>query len=109
MNYEIIALSSNSETLCSNLRPAGWKWQRERKFQTYLSIKKYPHCLYEMAIKKEIKKEKNPYLLCLVIHLQGNRKHYWDDKENRALERRNKKVCLVYSRKQTWRGNAFGV
>ena len=62
-----------------------------------------------MATKKRNKKRKNPYPSCLVIHLQGNKKHYWDDKENRALKRRNKKVCLRYSSKQAWRGNAFGV
>lgn len=41
MNYEITDLSTKSKTLLKyNLRPAGLKWQRERKIKIYLSIKK---------------------------------------------------------------------
>lgn len=40
MNYEITDVSSNSKTLCSNLRPAGWKQQKARKIQVYSTHQK---------------------------------------------------------------------
>lgn len=69
MNYEIIDLSSNSKTLCSDLRPARCQngKEKERSKSIYPS-KKMPYHLCEMAIKKNRnKKRKNLYLSCGII------------------------------------------
>lgn len=38
-------------------------------------------------------------ILCPVIHLQGNKKHYWDNKENRALKRKTKFALFILASK----------
>lgn len=34
-----------------------------------------------------------------VIHLQGNKKHYWDNKDNRALKRKTKSALFILASK----------
>lgn len=38
-------------------------------------------------------------ILCPVIHLQGNKKHYQDNEENRALKRKTKFALFILASK----------